>query len=214
MSDKPTSRYGLLPAPAGLTLVQDLLNTISAGRPRKPDLLSTTDLAAAWLATAASTWASRIGVPSPLLPELNERDLSALRRLRDAITAVVRAGTGSDDDPGPAPVTGSLVLTLDGTGRVSTTPRGTTPATWLRSAVLAEMLEAQRADTWRRLKVCRSDSCAVTFYDRSRNNSGVWHDVRICGNAINLRASRERRSGRTADQAGPEAAPGASATTA
>jgi len=25
------------------------------------------------------------------------------------------------------------------------------------------------------------------------NASGVWHSVRICGNAINLRAHRERR---------------------
>jgi hypothetical protein len=28
---------------------------------------------------------------------------------------------------------------------------------------------------------------------RSRNTSAVWHDVRFCGNAINLRASRARR---------------------
>jgi hypothetical protein len=28
---------------------------------------------------------------------------------------------------------------------------------------------------------------------RSRNASGVWHSVRIRGNAINLRAHRERR---------------------
>jgi len=35
--------------------------------------------------------------------------------------------------------------------------------------------------------------CRVAFYDRSRNASGVWHSVRICGNAINLRAHRERR---------------------
>ena len=214
MSYEATGRFALLPAPAGLTLVQDLLNTIPAGRPRKPDLLSTTELAAAWLATAASNWASAIGAPPPLLPEVGENDLSALRRLRDAVGVAVRTGTGCYEGPRPAPVTGSLSLTLDGTSRVSTAPRGTTPAGWLRSAVLAEMLEAQRVDMWRRLKVCRNDSCAVAFYDRSRNNSGVWHDVRVCGNAINLRASRGRRSGRDVTQAGPGAAPDASATTA
>jgi predicted RNA-binding Zn ribbon-like protein len=43
------------------------------------------------------------------------------------------------------------------------------------------------------LKVCRNPRCRVAFYDRSRNNSGVWHDVRTCGNAANLRAHRERQ---------------------
>ncbi|MFD7480728.1 CGNR zinc finger domain-containing protein [Streptomyces sp. NPDC059837] len=28
---------------------------------------------------------------------------------------------------------------------------------------------------------------------RSLNNSGVWHDVRTCGNVANLRAFRQRR---------------------
>jgi predicted RNA-binding Zn ribbon-like protein len=41
--------------------------------------------------------------------------------------------------------------------------------------------------------VCRNPRCRVAFYDRSRNNSGVWHDVRTCGNAANLRAHRERQ---------------------
>ena len=31
------------------------------------------------------------------------------------------------------------------------------------------------------------------FYDRSRNNGRVWHDVHTCGNVANLRASRARR---------------------
>jgi predicted RNA-binding Zn ribbon-like protein len=213
MSFEATGRFALLPAPGGLTLVQDLLNTIPAVRFHMPDFLSTTQLAAAWLATAASNWSSAIGAPMPALREVGENDLPALRRLRDAVGVAARTGTGGDEDAVPAPVSGSLSLTLDGTGRVSTAPRGTTAAGWLRSAVLAEMLEAQRADTWRRLKVCRNDGCAVAFYDRSKNNSGVWHDARICGNAINLRASRDRRSGRDVTQAGPGVAPDTSATT-
>ena len=59
--------------------------------------------------------------------------------------------------------------------------------------VLIETFTAQRLDTWRRLKICRNDRCAVSFYDRSRNNSAVWHDSRECGNAIYLRASRARK---------------------
>jgi predicted RNA-binding Zn ribbon-like protein len=33
----------------------------------------------------------------------------------------------------------------------------------------------------------------LSFYDRSRNNSAVYHDSRQCGNAIYLRASRARK---------------------
>jgi predicted RNA-binding Zn ribbon-like protein len=43
-----------------------------------------------------------------------------------------------------------------------------------------------------RVKLCRS-----AFHDGSRNGSGVWHNVRTCGNTADLRASRARR--RTAD---------------
>lgn len=193
MSLEASGRYALLPAPAGLTLVQDLLNTIAAGR--QPDLLATAELAAPWLDTAARGWAAASGGSAPVLPVIGANELPALRRLRDALRDVVRTGQGGDHPAAP-PLTGSLSLTLDVTGRVKAAPRGTTAGGWLRSAVLAEVLEAQQADTWRRLKTCRSDRCAVAFYDRSKNNSGVWHDARMCGNAINLRASRARRSRR------------------
>ena len=202
MSFEATGRYALLPAPAGLTLVQDLLNTVAAGRPRQPDLLATAELAAPWLATAMRSWAAARDGSAPVLPAIGANELPALRRLRDA----VRGGKDSDH-LAPAPLTGGLSLTLDVTGRVRAVPRGTTAPGWLRSAVLVELLEAQQADTWRRLKVCRNDRCSVAFYDRSKNNSGVWHDARVCGNAVNLRASRARRSGRDVPRA-PEEAPG------
>jgi predicted RNA-binding Zn ribbon-like protein len=43
------------------------------------------------------------------------------------------------------------------------------------------------------MRLCRNPTCRAAFYDRSKNNSAVWHDVKACGNAINLRASRARR---------------------
>lgn len=50
---------------------------------------------------------------------------------------------------------------------------------------------------WRRLKQCHNPDCRSTFYDRSKNTSGVWHSVKVCGNAANLRASRARRRERS-----------------
>ena len=63
----------------------------------------------------------------------------------------------------------------------------------VNAIVLIETFTAQRLDTWRRLKICRNEVCSLSFYDRSRNNSAVYHDSRVCGNAAYLRASRARK---------------------
>ena len=52
---------------------------------------------------------------------------------------------------------------------------------------------AEQHDLWPRLKACRNDICSVIFYDSSKNQSRVWCNTRICGNRVNLNASRARR---------------------
>ncbi|MFC5951519.1 CGNR zinc finger domain-containing protein [Pseudonocardia lutea] len=182
-----SERYGLSPAPAGLALVQDLLNTVSAGRPPLPDLLSDLELARDWAVGVGRAWS---GPGSPV--ELSEGDLDQLRDLRTDLRTAL-AGQAGSAAAGPEvlrTLTAGLILHRD--GRVALTPRG---EGWrqIATATLIEIAAAQQADLWRRLKVCRNERCPVSFYDRSKNNSGVWHDVRVCGNAINLRASRARR---------------------
>jgi len=34
---------------------------------------------------------------------------------------------------------------------------------------------------------------SAAFFDRSRNNSRVWHDVAVCGNLAHLHAHRARK---------------------
>jgi hypothetical protein len=163
MSLPATDRYGLGPAEGGLALVQELLNTKPAAG--HPDLL------------ADPAWAAGHGAGA---------DLPRLRHLRAALAGAL-AGTPASSVPA-----GSLGLRLEAGGTVTAAPRGA-GAAGLVSAVLAAAYLAQRDGTWARLKLCRKPACAVAFYDRSRNNSGVWHDARTCGNAANLRASRARR---------------------
>jgi predicted RNA-binding Zn ribbon-like protein len=53
--------------------------------------------------------------------------------------------------------------------------------------------------TWARLKVCAQDSCMYAFYDRSKNRSGSWCSMAVCGNRAKARSYRERqRSARDA----------------
>ncbi|MGW1541940.1 CGNR zinc finger domain-containing protein [Streptomyces sp. NPDC002309] len=195
MSWSALSRYGVDPAPGGLAFVQELMSTIAAGKPRQADLLADPDTAAHWLSHALSGLAGR---PEKAVPAvaLDTEDLERLRDFRDDLRRTV---TGPDDDAdgtgGPAPTslpTVSLSMHWDETGRVQPMPRG---SGWRLVASLAaiEVFKAQLDGSWSRLKTCRNPRCAVAFFDRSRNNSGVWHDVKICGNAANLRAYRARQ---------------------
>jgi predicted RNA-binding Zn ribbon-like protein len=122
---------------------------------------------------------------------LRERDLEPLRDLRADLHALL--ATRADPSLTAARLHSATVTARvrpDGTVRLEPRAEG-----WRRVAaiVLIEAFVAQQQDTWRRLKVCRNERCRAAFYDRSRNTSAVWHDVRYCGNAINLRASRARR---------------------
>jgi len=49
--------------------------------------------------------------------------------------------------------------------------------------------------SWARLKVCRSDSCRWAFYDASKNRSGAWCTMAVCGNRNKVRAYQRRRRG-------------------
>jgi predicted RNA-binding Zn ribbon-like protein len=47
--------------------------------------------------------------------------------------------------------------------------------------------------TWARLKACRDDTCQWAFYDHTKNRSGAWCNMAVCGNRAKARAYRERR---------------------
>lgn len=190
-------RYGLAPAPGGLGLVQDFLNTIRI-QDYGPDLLADATLAQAWAADAVRTWSALRGVDAEP-SSLNDGDLSKLRALRDTITNMV-AGQ-RPDGRGIGAVSASFALSDTGQVRLEPAESGWR---WLASALWGEILLSQREDTWRRIKQCHSQHCGSTFYDRSKNNSGVWHNVKTCGNAENLRASRARRRERASSASSAE----------
>ncbi|MEU2618445.1 CGNR zinc finger domain-containing protein [Streptomyces sp. NPDC007157] len=194
MSWTATDRYGLEPAPGGLAFVQDLLNTRPAGKPRKPDLLQTVEDARIWLDEALKSWSGVTRRPAPGI-ELTAEDVQHLLDFRQDLRQSLHGRLGdSAAEPGPAAslMTLPTALRLDEQGAIHAVPRGTG---WRQVASLAliEVYQAQLTDTLRRLKSCRNTRCMTAFYDRSRNNSGVWHDVHVCGNAANLRNSRARK---------------------
>jgi hypothetical protein len=170
-------RFGLDPAPGGLILVQDLVNTALLDEAvGVPDLLATVEDAQRWL--------------DAVLPEsgiaLADRDLPRLRALREAVRAVLL-----DRDAAPVP---SQTIELElRDGEVAYRAAG---SGWRAVAALVhvELLLAQRSGALARLSSCANPACGAAFYDRTRNGSRVWHDARTCGNVMNLRASRARRA--------------------
>jgi predicted RNA-binding Zn ribbon-like protein len=61
----------------------------------------------------------------------------------------------------------------------------------LQAVVYRAMLQG----TWRRLKICLSDTCQWAFYDASKNRSGRWCSMEVCGNRMKVRSHRRRKSG-------------------
>ena len=84
-----------------------------------------------------------------------------------------------------------LQVRFDGESRSALVPGGDGI-----DAVIGELIgivhEAMADGTWRRLKACRSETCEWAFYDRSRNRSGTWCSMAVCGNREKARSYRHR----------------------
>ncbi len=180
-----TARFDLEGAPGGMRLLQDLVNTRPPEGAPHPDLLRDAETASAWLAVAMRTWSERSGQDAPDAT-VTERELPALRAFREQLGAWL----ADRERPLATPERAIAVGLAD--GRATHRPRRG-GADGLVALVALELLMAQHAEAPPRLKACANPDCGAAFYDRSRNLSRVWHDVRTCGNQANLRASRARR---------------------
>ena len=59
--------------------------------------------------------------------------------------------------------------------------------------ILGIVARSMADGTWSRVKACRNDSCRWLFYDQSRNRSGTWCTMAICGSRMKARAYRARQ---------------------
>lgn len=166
-------------APGGLRLVQRFLNSHNHEFPPEVDRLGTPERAAAWLTA------------SGLLPpgaRIEEAERRRLVQVRDALRTLVAEG-----GPPPAALAGSPVAVGVGfadDGRPVLLPVGEAVDRAL-SGILAAAATAGLDGSWGRLKTCRE--CRWAFYDRSKNRSGAWCAMRVCGNRTKNRTYRRRR---------------------
>ena len=60
--------------------------------------------------------------------------------------------------------------------------------------IVAAAYTAMAEGTWARLKACRSPECRWAFYDSSKNRSGAWCTMSVCGARAKVRRYRRRRA--------------------
>ncbi len=152
-----------------------------------------------------------LGSPAALAGWLRERglmreatgaspaDLERAHAVREALRAFLLANNGGALAPEAPAVLDAAArragllagFDADGRSRIEPTSRGVDAAL---GRLLAEVHAAMADGTWRRLKACADDACVWAFYDHSRNRSGTWCSMAVCGNRAKARAYRGRHA--------------------
>lgn len=173
-------------APGELRLVQDFINAWDlpgSGRRSKPSTL------ADWLAERKLPGGSH----------LCDADVHHAVQVREALRDLAAANDGTAvtqaamETLSRAARSAQLGIQFDHSGRPALEPR----ASGLDAAigtVLAAVTRSMLNGSWSRLKVCRDDTCRWAFYDRSKNRSGCWCQMSVCGNRSKVRRHRAQRS--------------------
>lgn len=170
-------------APGELEIVRAFVNSVEIDLVGDP--LGTEDRLA--------EWCERTG----LCEGADQATLADLRRFREALRGVLEANAGAMQaaerwrglEPFADRAGYRMYITPDGMPALRPQGSGADAAI---AAVLSIVYDAIAQGTWPRLKACRKHSCRWAFYDKSKNGSGAWCSMRVCGN----RAKAQRRRAR------------------
>jgi predicted RNA-binding Zn ribbon-like protein len=176
-------------APGELETVRDFVNTVDVEQ--EQEQLASPGALVAWLAERGL---------APTDAQATQSDLARAIELREALRAVLLFHNG---DP---PATAAVSETLDAVARrarvhlrfaadasaVLESEAGGVDGALGR--VLAIVHDSIAQGTWSRLKACREHTCEWAFYDHTKNRSGAWCNMRVCGNRAKARAYRERHA--------------------
>jgi predicted RNA-binding Zn ribbon-like protein len=179
-------RYDLPRAADGpLRLVQLFVNSVDREHGRE------------WLPTpqALTRWFDERGLSADA--PVTAGDLERAHALRESLRTLLRANNDGRVDPDAvATVNGAarrggleLALAADGRAAIAVRGRGADAAL---ARIVAVVFDAMLDGSWARLKACRH--CEWVFWDTSKNRSGSWCSMQLCGNRTKTRAYRRRRS--------------------
>ncbi|MGH8935164.1 MAG: CGNR zinc finger domain-containing protein [Acidimicrobiia bacterium] len=175
------------PAPGPLELVRAFVNTydVESGA----DRLATPEALREWMGERGLLDADPI----------TEADRRRTAEVREALRSLLLGNTGEPLDTtsvavlNRAAADARLVLGFHADGRSDLEPdaRGVDRAL---GSLLATVFTSMVDGSWERLKACLNDECRWAFYDHSKNRSGKWCTMAVCGNRMKARAYRERHA--------------------
>lgn len=185
----PPDTDGRALAPGSLRLIQELVNTVDLEG--GPEQLVDADALRAWL------------LDRSLIDPATRIDAAGLTRmleLREALRALLLVNTGEPLDGGAMETLNRLaaatplVVRLAPSGDTSLTPAAS-GLDGVIAAIFAIVYTAMADGSWIRLKACVRDTCQWAFYDASKNRSGHWCSMAVCGNRTKVRAYQARKRG-------------------
>jgi predicted RNA-binding Zn ribbon-like protein len=131
----------------------------------------------------------------------DEKDLELALALREGIRSLLLANNGEEIETVSISelnrAAGSVCLTVrfDDDGGATLEPQSSGVSAALER-ILAAVVQATDEGIWGRLKVCTNDACQWAFYDHSKNRSGKWCTMEVCGNRMKARTFRQRQASR------------------
>lgn len=145
---------------------------------------------------SATHWLRKRGL---VCEPITKAEFSKLHALREALIAEALAHNGAGDKDQSWAALGELVREAklqvhigSEPEQIALVPAACAPADAVIARLMAIIYDAIRRNQWRRLKACRKQSCLWAFYDRSKNGSGTWCDMAICGNRVKAERRRKR----------------------
>lgn len=177
-------------APGQLALLQAFLNShFDLVEDWGTDLLATPPGLHAWLESRGLVTDGE---------RLSESDVIRAVTVREGLRTLI----ASEDPPAGNPVDGlddaaaGAAIELRFTaGGPALRPAGAGALDRALGVLLAIAVSAMLDGGWSRLKSCPGHHCGWVFYDRSRNNSGRWCSMTVCGGREKSRTHYHRRRG-------------------
>lgn len=181
------------PAPEPVRLVQLFVNTVDLED--GDDAIADAHGLHAWLVE------HRLIDPSSAVPTRASHERAVT--LREALRSLAYANGGHELDPhaidtvNEAASRAGLRPLLTGPTKSEMRPASGAHAVDAALGRIVAAVHAGIADgTWPRLKACERDTCRWAFYDHSRNRSGHWCSMAVCGSREKNRRAYRRRTSR------------------
>ena len=178
-------------APGPLALVQAFANTVAEEGHFRWEAIGDPDSLRSWLKGRGLLTGGEL---------VGEADVAQAKEVRAALRSLLAANNGREADPAAirelnlAAERARLRVRFGADGRATLEP-GAGGVDGALGRVLAAVHAGMEEGTWGRLKSCANATCGWAFYDRSKNRSGRWCSMEVCGNRTKTRSYRRRRQG-------------------